>query len=90
MAKKKAGVDRRAFLAGIAAGGAGAAAAGVAPTPAAAAAPQSAATLPAVANGSASLPGPRLVAQEVGTPAVDVALPEVDIDPDDDATIFYT
>ena len=28
--------------------------------------------------------------QVVGTPAVDVALPEVDIDPDDDATIFYT
>ena len=26
----------------------------------------------------------------VGTPAVDIALPEVAIDPDDDATIFYT
>jgi acetolactate synthase-1/2/3 large subunit len=73
VAKKKAGVDRRAFLAGIAAGGAGAAAAGVTPAVAAAeGAPQSAASLPSVANASASLPGPRLVAQETGNPAVEI------------------
>jgi thiamine pyrophosphate-dependent acetolactate synthase large subunit-like protein len=74
VAKKKAGVDRRAFLAGIAAGGAGAAAAGVTPTAAAAAAdaPQPVSSLPSVANASASLPGPRLVAQEVGNPAVEI------------------
>jgi acetolactate synthase I/II/III large subunit len=73
VAKKKAGVDRRAFLAGIAAGGAGAAAAGVAPTPAAAqtAAAQSASSM-SVANASASLPGPRLVAQETGNPAAEI------------------
>ena len=70
MAKKKPGVDRRGFLAGIAAGGAGAAAAGVAP---AAAATETPAAAPAVANASAPLPGPRLLAQETGTPQ-----PEVD------------
>jgi acetolactate synthase I/II/III large subunit len=69
MAKKKAGVDRRAFLAGIAAGGAGAAAAGVAPVPAAAAAEKPPAAPPVTPLASAPLPGPRLVAQETGNPA---------------------
>ena len=74
MAKKQSGVDRRSFLAGIATAGAGAAAAAATPAPAAAAAGATpgAASLPGVANASASLPGPRLVAQEVGTPVVEI------------------
>jgi acetolactate synthase-1/2/3 large subunit len=63
MAKKKAGVDRRGFLAGIATAGAGAAAAGVTPAPAAAQAQ------PASPPDKTALPSPRLVAQETGNPA---------------------
>lgn len=63
MAKKKSGVDRRSFLASIAAGGAGAAAAGVAPSAA------SAEATPATAPEQTALPSPRLVAQETGAPA---------------------
>ena len=74
MAKKQSGVDWRSFLAGIATAGAGAAAAAATPAPAAAAtdATPGAASPPGVANASASLPGPRLVAQEVGTPVVEI------------------
>src|SRR3984885_6549508 len=74
VAKKQSGVDRRSFLAGIATAGAGAAAAGVTPATATAATdgPQGAASVPSVANASASLPGPRLVAQETGNPAVEI------------------
>jgi acetolactate synthase-1/2/3 large subunit len=71
MAKKNSGVDRRGFLTGIAAGGAGAAAAGVAPT-AVAAATGTPANAPVVPLASAALPGPRLVAQETGNPAAEI------------------
>ena len=71
MAKKNSGVDRRGFLAGIAAGGAGAAAAAVTPTAVAAATDVPASAQ--VAPPGAALPGPRLLAQETGAPS-----PEID------------
>lgn len=68
MAKKSSGVDRRAFLAGIATAGAGAAAAGVAPAPVAAA------TVPVApsAPGKLAPPSPLLVAAETGNPSAEI------------------
>ena len=63
MAKKQSGVDRRAFLAGIATAGAGAAAAGVAPAPAAASAP------PLAPPAKLAPPSTLLAAAETGNPA---------------------
>jgi thiamine pyrophosphate-dependent acetolactate synthase large subunit-like protein len=68
VAKKSSGVDRRAFLAGIATAGAGAAAAGVAPAPVAAA------TVPVApsAPGKLAPPSPLLVAAETGNPSAEI------------------
>ncbi len=63
MAKKQSGVDRRAFLAGIATAGAGAAAASVTPAPAAAAPP------PAGPPPKLAPPSTVLAAAETGNPA---------------------
>jgi acetolactate synthase-1/2/3 large subunit len=60
---KKSGVDRRAFLAGIATAGAGAAAAGVTSAPAAAATP------PVAPPAKLALPSTLLAAAETGNPA---------------------
>jgi len=66
VAKKQAGVDRRAFLAGVATAGAGAAAAAVTP---AAAAPEGP---PAGPPEKLAVPGPRLLAAETGDVSSDV------------------
>lgn len=69
MANEKSGVDRRAFLAGVATAGAGAAATlGVAPTPAAAAP----AGRPPIAPSSFDLPSARLIAAETANPANEI------------------